>query len=172
MALPPRVLMAVSKVSRVRSEAFSKNMTICFASSAQRYLPGSALTWCARRRTAAISMVEKSAMEQRSRPPSESIGEGGAPTGASGAYALLAMLGGSNGGWGGSLRRPVGKNLVECVDGLVDVLDSDDEWRQEAQDGLTGAVDEDAPCEHVRHNLLGEVGGVKVGGQHEALSAY
>ena len=40
MALPPRVFIAASKVRRVRSEAFSKNRTICLASRAWRKSSG------------------------------------------------------------------------------------------------------------------------------------
>ena len=68
MALPPRVLMAVSKVRRVRREAFSKNMTIWRASRAWRKSSGLALTAWASSMMAAISSTVRSAMEQRSRP--------------------------------------------------------------------------------------------------------
>src|SRR5579871_2291019 len=68
MALPPRVLMAASKVRRVRSDAFSKNMTICRASRAWRKSSGWFLTACASSMIAATSWTVRSAMEQRSRP--------------------------------------------------------------------------------------------------------
>src|ERR1700679_278758 len=68
MALPPRVLMAVSKVRRVRRDAFSKNMTIWRASSAWRKSSGWVLTACESSMMAGISCTVRSAMEQRSRP--------------------------------------------------------------------------------------------------------
>src|SRR5277367_6162884 len=68
MALPPSVLMAVSKVRRVRREAFSKNITIWRASRAWRKSSGLALTAWASSMMAAISWTVRSAMEQRSRP--------------------------------------------------------------------------------------------------------
>jgi hypothetical protein len=68
MALPPSVLMPASKVRRVRSEAFSKNMTICLASSAWRNSCGCSLTAWESSMMAAISLTLRSAIEQRSRP--------------------------------------------------------------------------------------------------------
>ena len=58
IALPPSVLIAASNVSRVRSDAFSKNITSCRDSSALRKSSGWFFTAWASSITAAISSTE------------------------------------------------------------------------------------------------------------------
>src|SRR5580700_1010707 len=151
MALPPRVLMAASKVRRVRRDAFSKNRTICLASRAWRKSPGCVLTAWASSMMAAISWTVRSAMEQRSRPvrrleaslnavsdwmPRDAGGL--TEAGSSGSVGLLFIITVLLPMGFVSCRRCAGvcctDDLVKCFDGGLDVFALEDEGWKEAED--------------------------------------
>src|SRR5271170_7878195 len=187
MALPPRVLMAVSKVRRVRREAFSKNMTIWRASRAWRKSSGLALTAWASSMMAAISWTVRSAMEQRSRPqrrleaslkavsdwmPRVACVRGKSSTMSGFGFMMTVLL--PIGFF--SCRRCAGigctEDLIECFDGGLDVLALEKEGWEETEDGVAGAVDDDAALHHLGGDALGEIGGVEFDAEHEAFAAY
>src|SRR5258707_10254973 len=158
MALPPRVLMPASKVRRVRREAFSKNMTICFASSAWRKASGWFLTAWASSMMAAISCTVRSAMEQRSRPqrrfeaslkavsdwiPRVAVGLPAVRSSLAISVVLVFIT---------TVLLPMGllscrhcggvcctDNLVECFGGCLDVFALGDERGEKAEDGVARA---------------------------------
>src|ERR1039458_9659052 len=165
MALPPMVLMPASKARRVRRLAFSNMSTICLASRAWRYSTGLRLTSWPSLRMARTSAVERSAMEHISSPFNRAAAariSGSLWTGSAGEcsrVALLAMNLSSLGGCGGvSCGRVFREDFVECDDGGVDVSAFQNIWRQEAQDRIAGAVDENAALEHLGDDELGEIG--------------
>ena len=43
---------------------------------------------------------------------------------------------------------------------------------EETEDGIAGAVDDDAALHHLGGDALGEVGGVELNAEHEAFAAY
>src|SRR5665213_3474832 len=184
MALPPRVFIAVSNVRRVRSEAFSKNRTICFASRAWRKSSGCFLTAWASSMSAAISCTERSAMEQRSRParplaasvkaesdwmPRVTVGLGASASGDCITRVLLAMYCFSRQSCAGvGVKR---EQTVDCGDSLVDVLARDEERGEEAEDGFVRAVDDDAAFEQAGGEIFCEFGRLDFDADHEAEAA-
>src|SRR6185312_14036398 len=184
IALPPRVFIAVSNVRRVRSEAFSKNITICLASSAWRKSSGCFLTACASSMSAAISCTERSAMEQRSRParplaasvkalsdwmPRVTVGFGASVSGAFITRVLLAMYCFSRQSCAGvGVKR---EQLVDCGDSLVDVLARDEERGEEAENGFVRAVDDDAAFQQAGRERFGEFGRLDFDADHQAETA-
>ena len=66
--VPPRPQMPASNVIRVRSDGFSKNITMCFPASAERKSSGRAFIRPARWNNDSSSMGDRSRMETRSRP--------------------------------------------------------------------------------------------------------
>src|SRR5271154_5390305 len=171
IALPPRVLMPDSKLSRVRRLAFSNMSTICLASRAWRYSRGLRLTSCPSLRMARTSELVRSLMEQRSSPARRAAAErmsGSCWTGmaavcrvsrVSGKALLATKLSSCfrdaarNGAAG-----MFGENLIQSRDGLVYVLLLKNEGRQETQHGVAGAVDYDFAVEHLAHGELCELG--------------
>src|ERR1700679_30728 len=154
MALPPIVLMPVSKASRVRRLAFSNMSTICLASSAWRYSRGLRLTSWPSLRMARTSALVRSAIEQRSSPDRRAAAERTSgsfwtETAASGLsiVALSDMVGSCCAhcralGLGDSTRM-FGEDFVEGTNRGVHVSALQNVGRQEAQNRITGAVDQD-----------------------------
>src|SRR6202521_4393928 len=70
--LPPRLSMPASKVRRVRSEGFSKNITICLPARVPRKSAGRCLSMEVRLKSESISAGARSWMETRSRGASGS----------------------------------------------------------------------------------------------------
>ena len=75
-ALPPMLAMPASKVRRVRSDCFSKNITICLPASALRKFEGRALSSPARWKIVSISIGLRSRIEIRSRPGKVAVAGG------------------------------------------------------------------------------------------------
>ena len=61
---------------------------------------------------------------------------------------------------------------MQCTNRQIHVLPAHDVRRQKTQDGFAGAVDQDAPLQHLGDDLLGQVGGVHFHGQHQAHAAH
>src|SRR6266851_1211423 len=186
MALPPRVLMAASKVRRVRREAFSKNITICFASSAWRKSSGWFFTAWASSMIAAISCTVRSAMEQRSRPQRRLVASlkavsdwiprvavGLCETRSSPAISVvlvfittvllpMVLL---------SCRRCAGvcctDDLVECFDSSLDVFALENERGKEAKDGLARPGDDDVAFHELSSHVSRQICRVEFGAQHQ-----
>ena len=70
-----------------------------------------------------------------------------------------------------SCSRMFSEDFVERGDGGVDVGALQNVRRQEAQHRIAGAVDEDVALEHFGDGELGEVGGIELGGEHQAFAA-
>ena len=66
IAVPPRLVMPASKVSRVRSDGFSKNITICFPASDRWKTEGRDFISSARCNTASHPLRPRSRVETRS----------------------------------------------------------------------------------------------------------
>src|ERR1035437_5100836 len=170
MGLPPMVLMPVSKLRRVRRLAFSNISTICLASRAWRYLRGLSFTSWPSLRIARTSALERSAMEHKSSPANRAAAarmSGSFSTGTTSSRgSIVALLDtclfscGVGCGWGCCLGGMFGKNCVQCAYGGVHVVPMQDIRRQEAQDGVAGAVDDDVPLEHLGDGQLGQIGRV------------
>src|SRR5271165_6612376 len=173
MALPPMVLMPVSKARRVRRLAFSNISTICFASRAWRYSRGLRLTSWPSLRMARTSPLDRSATEHMSSPASRAAAarmSGSWCTGtASSRLSIVVLLATAVsscavGGVCAAVRGGMfGKDLVQRRDGGVHMGALQNIRRQEAQHRIAGAVDEDAPLEHFGDGQLGEVRGVEFG---------
>src|ERR1039458_8511245 len=175
------VLMPASKLSRVRRLAFSNMSTICLASRAWRYSRGLRLTSWPSLRMARTSALERSAMEHMSSPfrraaaarTSVSLATG---TAGDSMRVLLAMgftscgvgYGFGYGGRGCVFRE----DFVERRDGGVHMGALEDVRRQETQRRIAGAVDDDVALEHFGDGVLGQIGGVEFGGDHQSRSAH
>src|SRR3984957_18349325 len=181
MALPPMVFMPVSKARRVRRLAFSNISTICLASRAWRYSRGLRLTSWPSLRMARTSALERSLMEHMSSPASRAAAVRTSSScwtasavvccsrNALLATCLSSCMGGAAHGVGVGVG---GKDLIQRGDGVVDMRGLKNERRQKAQDGITGAVDEDVPLQHFLDDLLGHGRGVEFGGEHESFAAH
>src|SRR5579863_8325054 len=178
IALPPMVLMPASKLSRVRRLAFSNISTICRASSAWRYSRGLRLTSWPSLRMARTSPLERSPIEQRSSPASRAAAARisgsfctGMETSRRSIVALLATVFSSCGGCGGVCSM-FDEDFVEGRDRCVHMLVLQNVGRQETQNRVAGAVDNDAALEHFRHGELSQFRGIHFGGQHQALAPH
>src|SRR4051812_4877869 len=156
MALPPMVLKPDSKLSRVRRLAFSNISTICLASSAWRYSRGLRLTSWPSFKMARTSPLERSPTEQRSSPASRAAAARMSGslctlngTSCRSIVALLATV--SSCGVGGNVCSMFGEDFVESRDRCVHMFLLQDVGRQETQNGVAGAVDDDVTLEHLRH---------------------
>ncbi len=69
-------------------------------------------------------------------------------------------------------RGMFSEDFVQRRNRGVDVTALQNVRRQEAQNGIAGAVDENVALEHLGDGELGEVGGVELGGNHQALAAH
>src|SRR5271157_945491 len=182
MALPPMVLMPASKLRRVRRLTFSNISTICLASRAWRYSRGLRFTSWPSLRMARTSALERSAMEHRSSPASRSTAarmSGSLSMETAGARgsmtALLATCLSSYGiscSCGCSVCGMLSEDFVKRADGDIDVGAFEDVGRQKAQDGVAGAVDDDAPLEHFGNGQLGQVRGIDLGCNHQSPAAH
>src|ERR1039458_6717967 len=180
IALPPIVLKPASKLRRVLRLAFSNMRTICFASSAWRYSRGLRLTSCPSLRIARTSLLDRSAMEHMSSPASRAAAAriSGSFSTASSWRSMVALLAtvlsscgvdGLRTARGGSMFR---KDFVQRSDGGVHMRALENVGWQEAQDRVARAVDKDVPLEHFRHGEFGEVSGIQLGSEHQALAAH
>src|ERR1017187_142084 len=128
---------------------------------------------------ARTSPLERSATEHMSSPArraaaarmSGSFCTGTAMFGLS-IIALLATVVSSCGLCRALCRGVFCKDFVECLDGCVHVGALQNIRRQETQHGVAGAVDQDVPLEHLSHGELGEVSGIKLRGNHQALASH
>ena len=68
--------------------------------------------------------------------------------------------------------RMFSEDFVQRRDGGVDMRALQNVRRQEAQHRVAGAVDQDVPLEHLGDDELGEIRRIKLGGNHQALSAH
>src|SRR6185437_2392580 len=167
---------------RVRSEAFSKNITIWRASSAWRKSSGLALTAWASSMMAAISCTVRSAMEQRSRPlrrllaslkavsdwmPRVAVGLRGEISSPSAGFGFMTTVLLPMGFFScrcgpGVCCCKIFQNFVERVDGDLDMLPLQNVGRKETKHGLAGAINDDAALHHLCGDLLCEFGGVEL----------
>src|SRR5215472_9371075 len=65
-----------------------------------------------------------------------------------------------------------GEDFVKGRDRCIHMLLLQNVRRQETQNRVAGAVDQNAPFEHFRHDELTQVRGVHFRGQHQPLAAY
>ena len=175
------VLMPVSKLRRVRRLAFSNISTICLASSAWRYSRGIALDVVAELENGAhlgAGEIGDGAQILAGHARGRGKNVGVLMDGNSGS-SLRSMSSFASHGWlsflGGRLCAGAAcsvKNFVERGDGGVHMLALKDVRRQEAQHRVAGAVDDDVPLEHLGDGELGQIGGVELGGNHQALAAH
>src|SRR6266702_4527794 len=195
MAFPPSVLIAASKVSRVRSDAFSKNSTIWRPSSEWRKSSGLLLTACASSMIAAISPTVRSPMEQRSRPHKRFAASENALSDWMPSALDLAERGGSAvaSGFGFittvllpmrmfSRRRladhfctrksEAGEDLVESRDCCIDVLPLKNVRRKKSQHSLARAIDDNVLGHHLGSCLGGQIGRVEFQPEHQAHAAH
>src|ERR1700733_7394931 len=193
MALPPSVLIAASKVRRVRREAFSKNMTIWRASRAWRKSSGWVFTACESSMMAAISCTVRSAMEQRSRPqrrleaslnavsdwmPRVAVGLAGKCS-SPGVSAVLVFI--------MTVLLPMGflscrrcadvccctafQDFVERGDCVFDVFALENVRGKEAKNRLAGSIEDDAALHHLGSHLCCQLGRVEFEAKHQAKTS-
>src|SRR5579863_10038674 len=179
VALPPMVLMPVSNASRVRRLAFSNISTICFASRAWRYSRGLRFTSWPSLRMARTSALDRSAIEHMSSPARRAAAarmSGSFSTGTAARSMIVVLLATicSFSSFRGGLRGACvfGKYLVKRSDRGIDVRALQNVGRQEPQDRIAGAIDNDAPLQHLCDGCLGELGGIEFRGQHQAFPAH
>src|SRR4051794_10550141 len=177
IALPPMVLIPDSKLSRVRRLAFSNISTICLASSAWRYSRGLRLTSWPSFKMARTSPLERSPTEQRSSPASRAAAArmSGSLCTVNGTscrsiVALLATV--SSCGVGGNVCSMFGEDFVESRDRCVHMFLLQDVGRQETQNGVAGAVDDDVTLEHLRHREFCQVGRIHLRGEHQSFTPH
>src|ERR1017187_8427986 len=183
IALPPIVLMPVSKLSRVRRLAFSNISTICLASRAVRYSRGFRFTSCPSFNIARTSPLDKSAIEQRSSPASRAAAAStsgsfctGTPTSRR-SIVLLTMLVSSCGCRGTLTGRILPgckfcKDFVQRCDCCIHMRALQYEWRQEPQHRVAGAIDQDVPFQHLRHRPLAKLCGIEFRRNHQSLAPH
>src|SRR5579875_356295 len=64
-----------------------------------------------------------------------------------------------------------GDNVVQRVDCGIYMFALEDEWREKAQDGIAGTVDDDAAFHHSGSHFGSELGRVELDAKHEAKPA-
>src|ERR1700743_1653674 len=65
-------------------------------------------------------------------------------------------------GWGCRAGCMFRENFIQRANGCIDVFALEDVRRQEAQNGVAGAVDEDAALEHFGDDELAEIGRIEL----------
>src|SRR5580692_4940762 len=90
--------------------------------------------------------------------------------------ALLDMIrascGVSCGVCGADSARMFREDFVERGNGGVDMRTLQNVRGKETQHGIAGAIDDDSALEHLGDSELGKVGGIELGGNHQALAAH
>src|SRR6266568_3811350 len=135
---------------------------------------------------ARTSALDKSAMEHRSSPASRAAAARTSLSFCTGIadsrcsiVALLATavsscgLGCLGGGlFATECRGEFCEDIIQRLNGGVDVGALQNVRRKEAQHRVTGAIDKDVPLEHLGDYEFGEFRGVEFCGNHETLAAY
>jgi hypothetical protein len=166
----------------VRRLAFSNISTICFASSAWRYSRGLRFTSWPSLRIARTSALDK--ISDRAHVFARESGSGGK-------YVRIFLHGHGCRGFNdcfashGSIllssvlriaMRPrpcaCSVKISSSAAMAVSTCALKNVRRQEAQHRIAGAVDQNLPLQHLGHSKLGQIGRIKLRGQHQAFAAH